>query len=208
MIETKGVRFAYNGGRTFEFPDIKCNSGEQMLVLGQSGTGKTTFLHLLAGMLKPAQGDIVIAGVSTTNLSDKALDKHRGKYVGIVFQTAHFVEALTVEENLVLPFFLSGKKADHHRAKQLLERLNLADKGKKMPRFLSVGEQQRVAIARAVIHQPSVIFADEPTSALDDMNAKEVIGLLEEQAKQSGSSLMIVTHDQRLKDYFSKRITL
>jgi putative ABC transport system ATP-binding protein len=179
-----------------------------MLVLGQSGTGKTTFLHLLAGLLKPTQGSITIAGAATTAMSDNALDKYRGQHVGIVFQTAHFVEALTVEENLLLPFFLSGKKVDSTRAALLLKRLNLTDKANKLPRWLSVGEQQRVAIARAVIHSPSVIFADEPTSALDDVNAQQVIGLLEEQAKESGASLMIVTHDQRLKDYFSKRITL
>jgi ABC-type lipoprotein export system ATPase subunit len=208
MIETQGVRFAYDGGKTFEFPDVKCDKGEQMLVLGQSGTGKTTFLHLLAGLLKPTQGSITIAGAATTAMSDNALDKYRGQHVGIVFQTAHFVEALTVEENLLLPFFLSGKKVDSTRAALLLKRLNLTDKANKLPRWLSVGEQQRVAIARAVIHSPSVIFADEPTSALDDVNAQQVIGLLEEQAKESGASLMIVTHDQRLKDYFSKRITL
>ena len=208
MIQTKDVTFAYPGGSSFSFPEVRCAKGEQWLILGKSGTGKTTLLHLLAGMLRPTNGSIEIAGKTTTSLTDKQLDQWRGEKVGVIFQTAHFVESLTVEENLILPFFLTGKKIDRNHAKQLLDRLNLGDKADKNPYQLSVGEQQRVAIARAVIHGPEVILADEPTSALDDVNAEEVIKLLEEQAKQSGASLLIVTHDQRLKDYFQNRITL
>ncbi len=179
-----------------------------MLILGESGRGKTTFLHLLAGMLRPSGGRIVIDNTSIDSLGGAELDKFRGIHIGIVFQTAHFVESLSVLDNLILPQFLAGRRQDKERALQLLDRLNLGSKAHVKPLRLSVGEQQRVAIARAVINKPSIILADEPTSALDDHNANQVIDLLEGQASETGASLIIVTHDKRLKDRFSKQVTL
>ncbi|MDG2247355.1 MAG: ATP-binding cassette domain-containing protein, partial [Flavobacteriales bacterium] len=128
--------------------------------------------------------------------------------IGIVFQTAHFVQSLSVEDNLILPQYLAGGAVDRSKAKEILTRLNLKHKLQEKTRNLSIGEQQRVAIARALMNTPSIVLADEPTSALDDKNAEEVISLLEEQAALSGAGLVIVTHDQRLKDRFSKRVVL
>lgn len=208
MLITDQLKFSYPEGNSFEFPNIKCENNEHLLILGESGKGKTTLLHLLAGMLRPTSGDVMINDTKTSSLTGTAMDKFRGSQIGIIFQTAHFVESLSVLDNLVLPQFLSGKTIDREMAKSILTRLKLSDKLNVKPGQLSVGEQQRVAIARAVINHPSIILADEPTSALDDANTNEVINLLEEQAKLTGASLIIVTHDKRLKDRFSKQVTL
>jgi len=208
MINIRGLTFQYLGGPSFSFPDFSCEAGEHVLVLGQSGRGKTTLLHLLAGMIRPTAGVIEIQGTDITKLGNRELDKFRGQHIGIIFQTAHFVDSMNVLDNLMLSPFLSGKKVAQSEAVQVLERLNVGHKALQKPVSLSVGEQQRCAIARAVFHKPAVILADEPTSALDDKNAEQVIGMLEEQAYQTGAALIIVTHDQRLKDRFQKQITL
>lgn len=208
VLQTSGLGFQYSGGQSFRFPDLKCGLGEQHLVLGQSGKGKTTLLHLIGGLLRPTAGSIVLAGKDTTALSDRQLDLHRGKHVGIVFQTAHFVDALSVVDNLLLPSFLTGQKPDRNRAEQLLKQLNLSSKAHRKPAELSVGEQQRVAIVRAVINNPALLLADEPTSALDDHNAEHVIRLLKEYAAQNQSGLIIVTHDQRLKNEIQQMVAL
>lgn len=208
MLIAKNISFQYQPQQVFHFPEITCQSNDRLLILGESGKGKTTLLHLLAGLLRPTGGEIRINNTDITQLSGSALDKFRGKNIGIVFQTAHFVDSLSVEDNLIMPQFLTGIKPDRKKAKELLERLNLGDKGKKRAAQLSVGEAQRVAIARAVINNPPLILADEPTSALDDKNALEVIQLLEQQAQETGAALVIVTHDKRLKDQFQNQITL
>jgi putative ABC transport system ATP-binding protein len=208
MINIRGLTFQYLRGPSFSFPDFSCEAGEHLLVLGQSGRGKTTLLHLLAGMIRPTAGVIEIQGTDITKLGNRELDKFRGQHIGIIFQTAHFVDSLNVLDNLMLSPFLSGKKVAQSEAVQVLERLNVGHKASQKPASLSVGEQQRCAIARAVFHKPTVILADEPTSALDDKNTEQVIGMLEEQARQTGAALIIVTHDQRLKDRFQKQITL
>lgn len=208
MLATQDLKFEYLDGPSFRFPDMACGKGEHLLIIGESGKGKTTLLHLLAGMLRPRAGKVVIDDKDTTALGDADLDKFRGDKLGIVFQTAHFIQSLSVEDNLIMPQYLTGRTISREHARKVLSRLNLADKALVKPSSLSVGEQQRVAIARAVINNPSVILADEPTSALDDKNAHEVIRLLEEQARETGASLVIVTHDKRLKDRFSNTIEL
>jgi putative ABC transport system ATP-binding protein len=208
MLDVRGLSFNYPSGPSFAFPDFSCGKGEHLLVLGQSGKGKTTLLHLLAGMIRPTAGSIRIQNTDITTLTNRELDKFRGQHIGIVFQTAHFVDSINVLDNLMLSPFLSGKKTAKGEAMAVLERLNVAHKAKQKPASLSVGEQQRCAIARAVFHKPDVILADEPTSALDDQNAEQVIAMLEEQALQTGAALIIVTHDKRLKDRFQKQITL
>ncbi len=208
MLHTNNLKFEYPDGPSFVFPNIQCGKGEHLLILGESGKGKTTLLHLLAGMLQAQGGEVSIAGQNISGMKDAALDRYRGEHIGIVFQTAHFMEAMGVEDNLIMPQYLTNKAIQRERARALLTRFNLLHKAKQKSNALSVGEQQRVAIARAVINNPSVILADEPTSALDDKNADEVIALLEQQARDTGACLVIVTHDKRLKDKFSKQIVL
>ena len=143
-----------------------------------------------------------------SRLNGSSLDKFRGQNIGIIFQTAHFVKALTVQENLILAQQLSGKKTDKQLIVNVLKTLNLEHKLKSKTSELSVGEQQRVAIARALVNSPALILADEPTSALDDKNTDEVIQLLEKTASEANATLIIVTHDNRLKDYFKNQIQL
>lgn len=207
-LSTTTLEYSHDGKNTLHFPDIKCLAGEHWLLLGQSGSGKTTLLHLLGGLLRPKSGSIEVAETPLASFSAAALDRFRGQKIGIVFQQSHFVRALTVEENLALAQNLAGKKTDRDLIFSFLKKLNIAEKSRRRPNELSQGEQQRVAIARALVNRPAVILADEPTSALDDKNAAEVIQLLENQAVELGSTLLVVTHDGRLKDRFSKKILL
>ncbi len=208
MLQTEQLTFSYNNQKTLRFPDINCKRGEQCLLLGQSGCGKTTLLHLLGGLRKPKDGKVLVNGKNIAELSATHLDRFRGEHIGIIFQQSHFVQALTVEENLILAQNLAGVKVDKGRISNLLNRLNVGDKLKSKPKNLSQGEQQRVAIARALVNRPAIILADEPTSALDDTNCEEVIRLLGSQAEKDNVTLLIVTHDGRLKEQFEKKILL
>ena len=208
MLETRQLRYRYDIKTQLSFPDLNCQRGEQWLLLGQSGSGKTTLLHLLGGLLSPQMGRITINNKDTTILRGAALDHFRGQNIGIIFQTAHFVRALTVEENLLLAQELAGNRRDKALIHTFLDKLNLSHKAKSRPDALSVGEAQRLNVARALINKPSVILADEPTSALDDHNTQEVIALLESQAKEVNATLLIVTHDGRLRNYFQNQLVI
>lgn len=208
MIKTQDLRFSYSNDMGFEFPNISCEAKDEVLILGNSGVGKSTLLHLLAGLMKPTSGSIYVGDQDITKLSGKAMDKFRGDNIGIIFQKNHFVEALNVIENLTLAQFLAGKKEDRAMASSLLSRLNIGSKVDQKINRLSQGEKQRVAIARALINHPKLILADEPTSALDDENCDVVVKLLEEQSEAVGASLVIVTHDNRLKEHVANQIHL
>jgi len=208
MLITKDLAYSYDNSNWITFPDMNCSAGDSYLILGQSGTGKTTFLHLLSGLLKPMKGDVMIGDKSLSKLSDGELDKFRGRSIGVVFQSAHFISSLSVMDNLRLAQKLSGNSIDDQRIKSLLNTLNLSHKENALTKDLSVGEKQRVAIARAVINKPAILLADEPTSALDDKNCDEVLELLEKTAKDANSILMIVTHDNRLKTRFKNQIVI
>ncbi len=203
MIETKGVTFAYRNIE-FNFQDITCKPGEVLIISGKSGKGKTTLLHLLGGLLKPISGSIKIGGEDIASLSNRQLDNFRGKNIGIIFQQSHYITSLTVLENLMLVSFKSNKQ----HCSDLLHQLDMADNANKLPENLSLGQQQRLSIARALVNKPLLLLADEPTSSLDDENCNAVARLLQNQAKKSQSALIIVTHDQRLKEIFPNQIEL
>ncbi|KAF2519845.1 ATP-binding cassette domain-containing protein [Flavobacterium salilacus subsp. salilacus] len=208
MISTRNIQFSYGKGTEFNFPDITAQRGETLLITGGSGKGKTTLLHLLGGLLKPQSGEIRIEDTNLPTLSDKKLDRFRGQNIGLVLQQSYFVESLSVEENVVLASWLATGRQAVQKARQLLEQLGLKDQMHKLPSQLSIGQQQRASIARALINEPKLLLADEPTSSLDDENAFIVADMLSGLAKQYGTALVIVTHDQRLKDRFSNQITL
>ena len=210
MVKVEGVQFQYGAeGPRMGFPDFACAQGERMLLLGQSGTGKTTLLHVLCGMLRAQAGTVEVAGRDLRASSDRDLDVWRGQELGIVFQRAHFVQSLSLEENLALPHQLTQGRVPAEvleRMVSMLDRLGIAHRAQARPHELSVGEQQRASIARALLHQPKVVFADEPTSALDDDNAAAVMDILDREA--ADATLVVVTHDQRLKDRYPHCVTL
>ena len=207
MIKTESLKFSYDGEKYFDFPDINLVSGEDLLIIGNSGIGKTTLLHLLAGILKPESGSINISGRDISKFSDTELDKFRGDNIGIVFQKPHFISSLTINENLKLAQYLSHSKTSGD-AKKILESLNIKDKYQQKPNQLSEGEKQRASIALALINSPSLILADEPTSSLDDFNCNNVIKLLKKQAKDHKAQLIVITHDARLKKHFKNNLNL
>ena len=208
MITSENLHFSYSPQKKFSFPDIRCNDKETLLILGQSGRGKTTFLHLLALLLQPESGNIHIAGQSLSSLSSEEKTRVRAKNLGIIYQRAHFVSALSVLDNILLSNYLAGNKQDREKAAYLAEQLGFAEHLEKKTNQLSQGEQQRVSIARALMNNPNVILADEPTSSLDDNNCLKVIELLKDQSLSIGASLVVVTHDQRLKDEFPNQVFL
>lgn len=208
MIYTKNLAYAHPNGRLLQFPDIACEGGRTLLITGPSGTGKTTLLHLLAGLLKPASGDVRVGNTSLPQLKAAAMDAFRGKNIGLVFQQPHFIASLSIRENLLLAPSLVKEQASEERLQQLAGTLRIGNLLHKKPAHLSQGEQQRASIARALMQSPQVLLADEPTASLDDHNCASVAQLLAAQAQQQNAALLIVTHDNRLKQIFRDHIQL
>lgn len=199
MFAVNDLQHAYAGQTALGINAWQAAQGEHWLVLGPSGSGKTTLLHALAGILQPTAGRVVVAGQELAVLSPSALDRFRGRHVGIVLQRLHLLPSLTVAQNLALAQYLAGLPQDTVRINEVLGSLDLADKARSYPHALSHGQAQRVAIARAVVNKPRVLLADEPTSNLDDTRCAQALDLLLAQATSCGATLVIATHDQRIK---------
>jgi putative ABC transport system ATP-binding protein len=208
MVETIDLSFKYKHGQAFSFPNLTLNPKAHLLILGKSGIGKTTFLHLLAGLLTPEKGTIAIGGVTINTLSHKKLDQFRGQNIGLVFQKKYAIPSLSVLKNLEARLYFSKKPIVTSKIEALLYELDLMGHRHKKLSELSEGQLQRLSIAMAVVHQPQVILADEPTSSLDDDNCNSVIKLLKTQAQQNRANLIVITHDSRLISSFSNTITL
>lgn len=209
MITTEDLTFYYKKKEhTFKFPSINLESQEDLLILGKSGIGKTTLLHLLAGLLKPLTGKVIINDVDIFELSARKLDVFRGQHVGLVFQKNHAVQSLSVFENLQARLFFSKKSVDKKAIENVLSDLEMIPYKNRKVSELSEGQLQRLGIALSVVHEPKVILADEPTSSLDDENCAIVIELLKKQAAKSNANLIVITHDHRVKALFSNTITL
>lgn len=176
-------------------------TGELILVMGPSGSGKTTFLSMLGGLLQPSSGKITLENKTLSSLSERELSVTRATKIGFIFQSFNLLEALSVEENILLPAKL-GKQSSRRskeRAEWLMQRLGLIQRRKALPKTLSGGEKQRVAIARALINQPKLVLADEPTGNLDSQSGQEVLMILHDIAKDTGVAVLIVTHDPRVE---------
>jgi len=208
MIALNAVSHNYQNGHKIGFKDWQVDDGSQWLLLGASGSGKTTLLHILTGILKPQQGSVVIDGTSIYDLSSKDLDQFRGRNIGIIFQRPHLIKSLTIKENLVMAQSFANLPTDLNRVKEVLTSLGIADKKNAYPNELSHGQLQRVSIARAVINRPTLLIADEPTSSLDDKNAAAVLELLIDQSGINQATLIVATHDKRVKDAFTNTYEL
>lgn len=208
MIALNAVSHNYENGHKIGFKDWQIDGGSQWLLLGASGSGKTTLLHILTGILKPQLGSVTINGTSIYDLSSKHLDQFRGRNIGIIFQRPHLIKSLTIKENLIMAQSFANLPTDLNRVREVLTSLGIADKKDAYPNELSHGQLQRVSIARAVINRPTLLIADEPTSSLDDKNAAAVLDLLINQSDINQATLIVATHDKRVKDAFTNTYEL
>jgi putative ABC transport system ATP-binding protein len=208
MIAVRGLAHRYGTAEALRLPEWKVAQGERWLVLGRSGSGKTTLLHVVAGLIHPTEGYVEVAGENLRRLHGARLDRWRATTVGIVLQALHLVKHLSVRDNLRLAQYLAKAPQDDKRIDDTLGALGVGAKGARRPSELSQGEQQRVAIARAVVNRPKLVLADEPTANLDDAAAATVVELLTEQAARQGATLVVATHDARVKGKFRERLEL
>lgn len=207
MLTTKALSLAFEELK-IEYPDWEVVEGQHAMILGDSGSGKTTLLHLVGGLRKPSTGEVWIGQQNISAMKPSDLDTYRGENIGIVFQKPHLIAALTVKENLTLAQYLGKKKMDGGRVDEILNQLGIGDLKNRMVHQISQGQAQRVSIARAVLNKPKLFLADEPTASLDDKNCEKVVALLLEQAEQNASTLVVATHDHRIKSHFKNCLEL
>lgn len=188
--------------------DLEIASGEFVAITGPSGSGKSTLMGLLAGLDRPASGRVLIAGQDLTGMDEQELSRLRGERIGFIFQNFLLVQTLTALENVMLPAEITGRESVEERAKELLTRVGLKDRMDHYPTQLSGGEQQRTAIARAFINSPPILFADEPTGNLDSTNGDVIVNLLTELNRESGSSLVLITHNPELAALSDREVRL
>jgi putative ABC transport system ATP-binding protein len=199
VIETHALRYEYPAGPTLSFHDVNVPQGATLLLRGNSGAGKSTWLALAAGLLTPTVGEVVIAGQPLSRLSRAGRDAWRARNIGFLPQRLHLSEALTVERNLSLAFYAAGVPHSAVTLARALHLLGVSDLAQRRPSQISGGQAQRVALARTILMQPKVILADEPTASLDDEAAITGLRLLENCAFQCNATLVIATHDRRVR---------
>lgn len=191
-------------------PRLQLDRGELLVLEGPSGSGKTTLLHMIAGLLRPDKGQLLFDGIDLCSLTNNEWDLWRSYNIGYIFQRLNLLEALTVEENIMLASYWNGIECDNLQVRvyQLLDLVGLADRAKDFPCCLSLGEQQRVAVVRALVNRPALLLADEPTASLDVKNSQIVLQTLRELCQQEGVALILSTHDEAVKAQFSRRYNI
>lgn len=182
-------------------------AGEHVALRGASGSGKTTLLNVIAGIVVPDAGEVVVDGTDVARLSEPARDAHRARTTGYVFQAFNLLQGFTALENVALGMLFGGI-ADPARARGLLERVGLGDRMSYFPRQLSLGQQQRVAVARALANRPKLVLADEPTGSLDAASGAQALALIREVCREAGAALLLVSHDAEVLGAFEKRLEL
>src|SRR5918996_6191790 len=213
-VELRHVDKSYREGeaerRVLAGVSMTIARGEIVVLVGRSGSGKSTLLNLIAGIDRPSAGSVVVDGTDLTALDEQARTRFRRRSIGFVFQFFNLIPMLTVEENVVLPLELNGRAdaAGVTRARTLLDRIGLADRGASFPERLSGGEQQRVAIARALVHDPALVIADEPTGNLDADTAAGVLELLDTLAREAGRTVVMATHSREVIGVADRIVTI
>ncbi len=214
ILQADGVTKTYGSGenvvRAVDEVSLAVEQGEFVALVGPSGSGKTTMLAMLAGLLKPTEGAILIGGNELTGMSEAKRTRFRGEAIGFSFQSNNLVPYLNARENVELMLRLNGKlnRTTKKQAEELLVRLGLGDRMKNYPGQLSGGQQQRVAIARALIHEPQIVLADEPTASLDTERANQVVQTFAELIHEQGRAGIMVTHDLRMCKYVDRVIRM
>ncbi len=208
-LSIRELRFGYGAGWSMHLPSLELHAGEQVLLTGGSGTGKSTLLHLIAGLVDPSAGDVEIAGQRVHALAGARRDLFRGQHVGMIFQTFQLLEGFSARENVLAALMFSSLPASEHdeRAADLLGRLGVqrmdAPAGE-----LSVGQQQRAAVARAVACRPTLVLADEPTASLDPENASRAMDVIQSACREQGAALVCTSHDPAMVARFTRSLAL
>lgn len=212
LLELKDIRKSYgydeNKIDALSHIDLQIEEGSFVAIVGKSGSGKSTFLHVAGGLTKPQAGEVILEGQSLYDMRDDQLSRFRRRRIGFVFQFYNLISSLNVIENIVLPIHLDHLKEDQEYIEELLELLDLKNKKTAFVRELSGGEQQRVAIARALAMKPALILADEPTGNLDAQNSKQVVDLLRLSQKRYKQTLILVTHDDMIASQADRILTI
>ncbi len=224
MLAIKNLSVGHGKKTVATVKDFSLNSGQHGLILGPSGSGKSTLLYTMAGLLpimatgkQQSDTSLFIDGVNLATMAPAMIESFRGKKIGVIYQSLYLMRSLTVLENLLVVFYAAQIKNTHAKvdkqaakkfAMELLQAVGIENLAEQKPDQLSLGQQQRVAIARAAVHQPRIIFGDEPTSALDDASCHDAMKLLLRVASDAKASLVVATHDARIKKYFDKTINL
>ncbi len=200
MIDVKNIHKSFGSLQVLKGVDLHINKGEVVSIVGPSGAGKTTLLQIIGTLDRPDQGDVVIDGINTRELSTNKLSEFRNRHIGFVFQFHQLLPEFTAIENIMIPAYIAGvsPKDAKKRASELLEFMGLADRAEHKPNELSGGEKQRVAVARALVNNPAVILADEPSGSLDSKNKAELHQLFFDLRDKFGQTFVIVTHDEGL----------
>lgn len=210
FIQALGVGLTYGPTPAVVDVSVTIDAGESVALMGASGSGKSSLLHCLAGVLVPDTGQVEVAGVAVHSMSERARSQHRLARMGMVFQFGNMVPELTLLENVALPLQLLG--ASHREARERamaeLERLDVGAVAERRAGAVSGGQAQRAAVARALVHRPPVLFADEPTGALDSVNADQVMVVLRQAAEDLGAALLVVTHENRVAAHCDRLVTM
>lgn len=213
MLSLENVKKAYlepNGERLpiLDVPELELTAGEQVVIRGRSGCGKTTLLHAIAGLTTVDSGKIEVNGVDVTRLAEARRDRFRARNIGYVFQTFNLLPAFTALENVLLGMTFTGRRSNRERAVELLGSVGLGHRMTHKPSALSVGEQQRVAVARALANEPVLLLADEPTANVDPGHQQQVVDLIREACRRENVTLLLVTHAPEVASQFERVVEL
>ncbi len=209
MLEIRDLKKSYaepsgNALAIIDIPRLDIGVGEQVVLRGESGGGKTTLLHLISGLVTADSGSIKLDGMELNKFSESARDRIRADKMGYVFQTFNLLAGFTALENVRLGMTFARKKMNLERAKELMSRVGLADRMNYMPNQLSVGQQQRVAVARALANKPRLLLADEPTANVDPANQDRIIELIQEVCREDIVAILLVTHSDEISKRFER----
>jgi len=210
MLEARDVTLSYGITPALRDVSLRIDAGASVALMGASGSGKSSLLHCLAGVIVPDTGRVLVDGTDITGLSDRDRSRLRLERMGVVFQFGDLVPELTLVENVMLPLQLLGRRTRSARARalELLDRLGIADLADSRTGAVSGGQAQRAAVARALAQEPAVVLADEPTGALDSVNAEAVLDALVDLARDTGAALLVVTHDNVVASHLDTLVTL